>query len=158
MEDHLFPVEAVKRCCTCKQVKPLDEFNKLARSRDGHQPSCRACNRKYHYDNWDRHMSQIRRRKRHLRIENRRRLFELLSASSCADCGISDPLVLEFDHLRDKRNSIANLISGGFEWAYIEDEIARCEIVCANCHRRRTVRRANSFRYRLLDLEGEDAT
>jgi 5-methylcytosine-specific restriction endonuclease McrA len=63
----------------------------------------------------------------------------------CVDCGETDLLVLEFDHLRDKKFSISRLIQDGSQ-KRLEDEIAKCEVACANCHRRRTARRNNSWR------------
>jgi hypothetical protein len=150
VEERLFPVDDVKRCCTCKQIKPLSEFNRMTRSKDGRQGSCRECNKAYHYAHWDRHMAQINARNRRMRRENRQRMVNLLRQSRCADCGEDDIVVLEFDHLRDKRWNIGAMISRNCEWARILEEIAKCEVVCANCHRRRTARRANSYRHRAV--------
>jgi hypothetical protein len=63
----------------------------------------------------------------------------------CADCGEADPLVLEFDHLRDKKFSIAS-VWRDHKWETVLDEMAKCEVVCANCHRRRTARRGGFIR------------
>jgi 5-methylcytosine-specific restriction endonuclease McrA len=157
-EERLFPLPAEKRCSTCKAVKPLTEFNRRSASPDGRQWSCRECNKRYHYENLERHMGQIRRRKRERVDDNRRRLFELLVRSSCVDCGTTDPIVLDFDHLRDKAASVSRLVFSGAEWATVEAEIAKCDIVCSNCHRRRTARRAGSYRHRFLeDLAVRDA-
>ena len=102
MDERLFPVDAVKRCCTCKQVKPLDDFNRMKRSKDGRQGSCRDCNKAYHYAHWERHMAQIRQRSERVVAENKRRMIEYLREHPCVDCGEADIIVLEFDHLRDK--------------------------------------------------------
>jgi hypothetical protein len=51
-------------------------------------------------------------------------------------------VVLEFDHLRDKVANISKLVHLGADWETTLAEIAKCEVVCANCHRRRTARRA----------------
>lgn len=152
--DQPAPVDPTKCCCTCKQVKPLTDFNRLTRSADGRQPSCRECNRAYHQANWDRHMAQIRRRKRERVAENCRLLVERLSESTCADCGEADIIVLDFDHLRDKTASVSAMVFEGHSWGRIEEEIAKCEVVCANCHRRRTAARANSFRHRAVHGDG----
>ena len=64
----------------------------------------------------------------------------------CADCGESDIFVLEFDHLRDKSFNIGNRFRH-LGWDLILDEIAKCEVVCGNCHRRRTARSGNYLRY-----------
>ena len=153
MDERLFPVDAVKRCCTCKQIKPLEEFNRMTRSKDGRQGSCRDCNKAYHYANWDRHMAQIRRRRKALTLRNQRRMVEYLRAHPCVDCGETDILVLEFDHLRDKTANVGTLLMRRSEWRRILEEIAKCEVVCANCHRRRTARRSNNYRLRAVNDE-----
>jgi hypothetical protein len=143
--DRLFPIEDAKRCCTCQQVKPLDEFNRLAKAKDGRQASCRECNKAYHYRNWDRHMAQIRRRTKERRAAARAFIVEYLRAHPCVDCGETDIVVLEFDHLRDKRANVSRLIATS-EVRRIAEEIEKCEVVCANCHRRRTARRGGWYR------------
>ena len=79
--------------------------------------------------------------------ENRERLWAFLLEHPCADCGELDPIVLEADHIGgDKDNHVSTLVTRGCSWARIERELAKCEIVCANCHRRRTSKRGNHWR------------
>ncbi len=81
--------------------------------------------------------------KARLRRERTQFLIDYFTEHPCADCGETDALVLEFDHLRDKKFDIAvNLITVGMKT--LLEEIVKCEVVCANCHRRRTFRRAGS--------------
>lgn len=54
--------------------------------------------------------------------------------------------MLEFDHLRDKTKTIAQLAHEGARVEVLAAEIAKCEVVCCNCHRRRTGRRRAEFR------------
>ena len=59
--------------------------------------------------------------------------------SGCVDCGERDIRVLEFDHVRGKKvANISTLATTGSCWRRIAEEIAKCEIRCANCHRRKT--------------------
>ena len=140
-----------KRCCTCGEIKSLDEFNRLIRAKDGRQPSCRECNRKWHADNREHHNALIRARNKRLRTERRHLMLEFLSSHPCVDCGETDPLVLEFDHLRDKNFNVSEMISrGDFSWESILREIEKCDVVCANCHRRRTYHRQGSYRLEYL--------
>ena len=148
MEERLFPVDDVKRCCTCKQIKPLTEVNPMTKSKDGHQGSCRECNKAYHYAHLERHMAQIRRRSKPVLDDSRQRMVEYLRTHPCVDCGETDIIVLEFDHLRDKVANVGTLMARKHHWSQVLEEIAKCEIVCANCHRRRTARRSNNYRYR----------
>jgi hypothetical protein len=91
--------------------------------------------------------------KQRVRQENRLRLREFVDAHGCRDCGLHDVTVLEFDH-RDpaaKRQDVNSLIEFGLSWHTIALEMAKCDVVCANCHRRRTARQFGWRR--LLGLE-----
>jgi hypothetical protein len=68
----------------------------------------------------------------------KKRLSEIKEASGCMDCGETNPIVLDFDHLHNKKYNVSRMIHDGFSWAAIKKEIAKCEVVCANCHRIRT--------------------
>ena len=62
------------------------------------------------------------------------------------DCGESDSVVLEFDHVTgDKRSSIANYVRSGRSWNLIVNEVQKCEVRCANCHRRVTAQRNGNW-------------
>ncbi len=65
-------------------------------------------------------------------------------------------MVLEFDHLRDKAFAIGASLPYR-NWEAILAEIAKCDVVCANCHRRRTARRAGHLRMRLLESGRPDS-
>jgi L-lysine 2,3-aminomutase len=68
----------------------------------------------------------------------KKRLAEIKQTSGCADCGEKNHIVLDFDHLRDKKYNVSRMIHDGFSWKAILKEIKKCEVVCANCHRIRT--------------------
>jgi formate-dependent nitrite reductase cytochrome c552 subunit len=77
----------------------------------------------------------------------------------CADCGHRyPPYVMDFDH-RDpsaKRATVTRMI-GRASTARILDEVAKCDIVCANCHRARTYRRRmTATRAGVAQLEERD--
>lgn len=66
-------------------------------------------------------------------------IWDYLSTHPCVDCGESDPRVLEFDHVRGrKKSNIGNLATQGYSIESVRREIAKCEVRCANCHRRKT--------------------
>jgi hypothetical protein len=62
----------------------------------------------------------------------------------CIDCGITYPsCVMDFDHVRGiKRFEISNAVITGYTGEKLANELAKCELVCANCHRIRTYNRA----------------
>ena len=68
----------------------------------------------------------------------------LKEGQPCADCGaIFAPFIMHWDHLPGhlKVDEIGSMISSARR-ARILEEVAKCELVCANCHVMRTVRRA----------------
>ena len=73
-----------------------------------------------------------------------------LEEHPCSDCGEKDVLVLEFDHLENKSFNIAAGMRYR-KWDLVLAEIAKCEVVCANCHRRRTARRSGTHRLRWIE-------
>lgn len=70
--------------------------------------------------------------------------------AGCADCGYNGhPSALDFDHLpgSDKTASVALLVHcAGVHIDQVKKEMAKCEVVCANCHRIRTLRRLEQNR------------
>jgi hypothetical protein len=61
----------------------------------------------------------------------------------CMDCGVVYPYyVLEFDHVRGmKKFPISNVSGGELSLRALRIEVAKCDLVCANCHRERTFSR-----------------
>ena len=81
------------------------------------------------------------------RLRVRESLLSFLSLKKCADCGEKDPIVLEFDHRipSDKFKQVSRMLSGHYSWNTILKEIEKCDIRCANCHRRKTHKDGNFF-------------
>jgi hypothetical protein len=75
-----------------------------------------------------------------LRAASMAYLTELKESTPCADCGrFFQACSMDFDHLADKSAGISDKVANG-KWgmARILAEVAKCEIVCASCHRVRT--------------------
>jgi hypothetical protein len=69
---------------------------------------------------------------------------QYLSTAKCMDCNISNPLLLEFDHVRGVKNhNVSTLVRNGYSIQKIQEEIDKCEVVCCKCHRTRTATRGN---------------
>lgn len=138
--------ETKKRCAGCEAEHLVSEFATNRTKPDGLQSQCRIARRRYakaHYQkNRGAYLARASARRATITPENRARLWEYLSAHPCTDCGEADALVLEFDHIKrtQKKRGVAWLVSNSYQWATILAEIAKCEVVCTNCHRRRTAR------------------
>lgn len=76
---------------------------------------------------------------RRYRARNTKFLQDYLSNHICVDCGESDVVVLEFDHVRGKKlGNVSDLANTPVSLETLKKEVAKCEVRCANCHRRKT--------------------
>jgi hypothetical protein len=140
---------SIRTCGRCGQLKHVSEFawrRKARGQRDNYCRSCRADYKREHYAaHRERYIANALRRKRALAAERATYLVAFFRRRPCVDCGETDPLVLEFDHLEEKSFGIAKGLRD-HNWQSVLDEIAKCDVVCANCHRRRTAHRAGFAR------------
>jgi len=134
-----------KTCPRCQAEKPLAAFPAKAGRRCG--TYCTPCKQDYDREYYAATQAARARNKQKtkLAIKERNRLYVLRylrDCGGCADCGETDLVVLEFDHLDPalKLDSLSQMIWGGSSLKRIADELAKCDVVCANCHRRRTAR------------------
>lgn len=134
----------LKKCTLCKEDKPLNNFNKNNTKKSGLGNVCKACskvrNKKYYEENSSVHKTNVRKRTRELRNENRLKIRVYLETHPCVDCNESDYVVLDFDHKNslEKKENVSVLLGTGYNWNTIKAEIDKCDVRCANCHRRRT--------------------
>jgi hypothetical protein len=136
--------DEMKICSACSLEKGFGEFN---RKGDALQGKCKSCQRAYHRLYYQRNKSRFIAKNRRNKNRQRKRLRAILwgvKQRPCQDCGGSfHPWVMELDH-RDgaiKVAAVANLVSTGCTDARPFEEIDKCDVVCANCHRMRTYRR-----------------
>lgn len=140
------------KVCTgkCKKEKPLLEFNKNKSKKDGLNSICRDCSknrsRQYYSDNKDVHYKKTYNAKQERIGKNQEYIKTLLHLKGCFDCGEKDPVVLEFDHLVDKKFNISKMLNSGYSLQSLKKEIAKCAIRCANCHRRKTAKDFNWYK------------
>src|SRR2546428_3678828 len=132
----------MRACTKCGEIKPLEAFPPVRRGEPKLQTWCRDCfaayGREYYRKNRETQKARLLRNVAATRGENRRRIIEYPATHPCVDCGETDMVVLEFDHLGDKVADVSAYANGGRTWARIQAEIEKCEVRCANCHRRRT--------------------
>jgi hypothetical protein len=154
----MYLLESQKHCCRCHLIQDVSQFTLFKDLEKGTLHGyCRTChakwNREHYLRNRNTYIATARRNNAIYMAENARRVIEYLMAHPCVDCGERDPVVLEFDH-RDpasKSVEVGNLLHRGGSWTAVEAEIAKCDVRCANCHRRRT---AQQFGWRKAALAG----
>jgi hypothetical protein len=123
----------LKKCYYCKTEKERNDFRKNRSKKDGLSSACKKCS------------DFLKNQKIK---ENQEFVFQYLKLSSCVDCGNKDPVVLDFDHIHgEKRMSISKMIYKIRSRRKIIDEIDKCTIRCANCHRIKTAKDYGYFRF-----------
>lgn len=147
----------MKTCSGCQVPKVLEDFALNRRKKDGRQSLCRVCQkprqRAWYDKNKTTHKKRVRVRSLRMRTEVATKLLHYLLTHPCVDCGEADPIVLDFDHVRGKkRANVTILVAAGMAWSTIEAEVAKCDVRCANCHRRKTARERGTERHKLYQV------
>jgi hypothetical protein len=113
-------------------------------------PEKRRARQKVYFARWyrknaDKERARIKRDKC-LRRTALEEFLEPLKTKPCTDCGsIYHPVAMDFDHVRGKKiRSISRIVNEGRSLKQLVLELAKCELVCANCHRVRTFLRGTS--------------
>ncbi len=142
----------MKTCARCTQEFSLENFST---KRGKPQPYCRPCknefSRAYYAANREVHKAAVARRTTRYRQELKTLIRTIKEATPCLDCGVSYPwYVMDFDHVTgEKYKDVSAMVSNLNSKQKVLDEIAKCELICSNCHRVRTFTR--------LGLSQEDA-
>ncbi|HBD24680.1 MAG: hypothetical protein A2566_03075 [Candidatus Zambryskibacteria bacterium RIFOXYD1_FULL_40_13] len=146
-------------CSKCKILKPIEDFNFKIKSKGIYQRQCKICTRtniRNHYiKNKKYYLNKAQKRNLGLRTEINKYILDYFKNHHCIDCGESDPVVLEFDH-RDRSEKDAHV--SGFLRAMrldmVKSEIEKCDVRCANCHRKRTAKQFHWFK--LINTKNEN--
>lgn len=146
----------MKTCQSCNVEKSLSEFHNRARSTDGKQTRCKECNREQRKAYYRTAHGKAKNNassiayNRGIRIVHRNNLYEYLLNNPCVDCSESDPIVLEFDHIDPKTKcfDISKAVRSGKSWEKVLEEIVKCVVRCANCHKRRTAEQFGWYKFK----------
>lgn len=144
----------MRYCYRCDTDKPVEAFGVNRAMDDGLMKFCKECANAYLREWKLRNPGNVR---THGRAEGRkgrasaRAHVNAIKSGPCMDCGgVFPPCAMDFDHVRGhKVDDISRQVSRG-KWSIerIDEEIAKCDLVCSNCHRVRTNER------RLQGLDG----
>jgi len=155
--------EVLKKCSQCKEESPRNNFPRHSSYKDGYYAYCKKCRnekqkqwRKDNPEQWK--ISQEKSQKRY-KENNPDKVKEMskqsyknnkalkivylqkyLKEHPCIDCGNKDLRVLEFDHCYGKKtNNISRLTYSTYTLNALQEEILKCEVRCANCHKIKTI-------------------
>tara|TARA_R100001443_G_scaffold113952_1_gene129306 strand:+ start:934 stop:1281 length:348 start_codon:yes stop_codon:yes gene_type:complete len=95
-----------------------------------------AAAKRHYQENKDKIKARSYERNKVQRKRNREFVKSIKEISECIDCGESNPLVLDFDHVKgDKILAISDMANRAYGIESISEEMDKCEVRCANCHR-----------------------
>jgi hypothetical protein len=137
----------MKYCNKCRKTKPLSEFHKRSSIKSGYQPYCKLCKKEDAKKRWE--DPKVRKKqidhKKAYKKENRQMLYNYMLDKKCIKCGESDIACLQFDHKDEFKKSFCISMGMGKSWNTILKEINKCQILCANCHHKRTAKQYNWY-------------
>lgn len=132
-----------KLCMRCGNTKSIDQFHKRTKPNKIviRQARCKICASEIAQKRYENpaYRKAVRDRAKLARIKSQEIMFEKLS-EGCIDCKEKDIRCLEFDHVTEKKEQdISVMRRQGKGQSKIIEEISKCVVRCANCHRKRTM-------------------
>lgn len=134
-----------KKCTQCGKTKPYADFQKRTATKTGCASMCKPCKRAYdraHYATHPNRRHYIKQNRQKERKNAHNFICKYLQTHPCVDCGETDPVVLEFDHVYAPKKAVVSRLKNSSTKA-VKQEIAKCVVRCANCHRRKTAKQFN---------------
>jgi hypothetical protein len=143
-------------CSNCGEAKYRHDFAFKSKRAGRKQSVCKLCinllrNAAYAALPLEERRKQAKAKKSRLKLtipQRKQLLLNYLKAHPCVDCGETDPAVLEFDHVRGEKVATVYTLAVHHcrQWEVVEAEIAKCDIRCVNCHRRKTATEQNWYK------------
>ena len=141
-------MENTKTCSKCGLTKSVDDFSFVypARNDGKRRPDCKTCvserTRVFVASQPQAQRERMKKFRRDRRLTTKAFVSQYLKDHPCVDCGESDIDVLDFDHVKgNKVAGISYLVGRTKKISVLLEEIEKCEVRCANCHRRATRKR-----------------
>lgn len=126
-----------KICTKCGEDKPITEFNWRDKKKGRKHSNCKSCVSKRDKEKYDTNSERRKKvRERALVAYKRNREFvqRVKRLSKCSKCSEDRWYCLDFHHCGGKDLEISDMVTG-FSIERIKNEMRKCEILCANCHR-----------------------
>lgn len=134
-----------KECIKCKRVLDINNFTKHSKRK--RKNTCRQCVATYHRQHYLANKDTYLKKARIHRLKDRERNRQISRAAKnqpCVDCGVKYPYyVMQFDHLPEYEKTFTIGQNRLMSIERLESEIAKCDVVCSNCHAERSHQRRN---------------
>lgn len=139
--------EQHKICKKCNLLQPFTNYYSNKALPDGKNIWCKTCWSKYNTKRYHDDKQKSRKRNEDFISRNRTALWQVLLNSKCKNCQISDPLILEFDHIDTENKLFGVGALARISKDKMLEEIKKCEILCRNCHTVKTQKQFNTWRH-----------
>ncbi len=146
----------MQKCSQCEKTKPVNDFYFRNKNVQLRHKQCKQCYKqkrseswqKYYYKHGNKYRHRAISRNRKIKDNLKKQMLSYLQDKCCVSCGIEDSRVLEFDHIDpdSKSASISRLINSTTNWDNVLQEINKCQILCANCHKIKTSKEQNWYK------------
>lgn len=142
----------MKVCFMCKILKPKEEFYKKSDHSTGYSTYCKICASKMQKESYAKNREHHLERARQWRKEPHNNILEYArhkthlqlgieaiteaKKNGCSICGYNKCIAaLDFHHTNDSPKKTAVSKMRNHNISKLKEEISKCIVVCANCHR-----------------------
>ena len=125
-----------KICCKCSIEKELSEFHQRPKTQKPY-PHCKLCQNAYTRDHYNKNKKYYKDKAVKYDAKAMARWREFKETLTCTRCPENHPAALDFHHTDgDKSFTIGNAVASGWGWDTLMAEVAKCIVLCSNCHRK----------------------
>ena len=125
-----------KQCSSCQEEKLLSNFRKDKTQTSGYQPRCKICARQAGSVTYQKYREKTIARNYERQKAARQLVSNYRETHSCTYCDENDPVCLDFHHRDPKTKSFKLSSVTTQSTKTIMEEIKKCVLICANCHRK----------------------
>jgi len=138
-------------CKNCGEL-PVEKFYK--HHKKGYQNLCIDCksqyNKKHYIKDKEKYLNRATKRNKITKDILKQNITNFLLNKKCENCSETDIVTFDFHHRdpKGKKFEIAKGLVQGYLWETILEEINKCIILCANCHRKLHAKENNNYKYK----------
>ena len=145
----------MKKCTKCKKLKEFTEFVKSKPCKDGYHAWCKRCMCSAKKKYYRKHRKRLNKKRRldykkspkkymeynkKAKLKKRKWINDYKSRQGCSKCPEKDPRCLDFHHIDPTTKSFVIGERIKLALATIQEEVQKCIVLCANCHRKLEIR------------------
>lgn len=135
---HQFKGYDMKACGRCGEMKEYVHFHKNSAKKDGFQDTCKVCKSQISADAYKNlpHRKAAVTSSKKAHVATVRDYLNDVRSSGCLICGEREVCTLDFHHVNpaEKERAVTKMVT--LSLANVKKEVAKCVVLCSNCHRK----------------------